>query len=234
MPDTARIESLTSTRLLAGMGAEIPQVSSRADAVVDTLAAAIESGELRPGDSLSVAALTPRLNVSAATVRAGLGTLDAMHLIEHRRNRTSVVITPTPSWFVAVAAECSGLSVMGADLGVAQATDAQIAEFVARAGVVRALWETDDHDQIVGAEAFYALLDLLTAFSRNPYLRALHASKRTALVFGIHTLSKPRNPVMLRSVVDALVLAVRARDRLEATDIVRDLYTFVIDGILES
>ncbi|GGM37910.1 GntR family transcriptional regulator [Microbacterium saperdae] len=233
MTDAAQIDSLQSTRLLSGGEASAPLVSSRADAVVDTLAAAIEAGDLRPGDPLSVSALTERLGVSAATVRAGLGVLDGMHLIEHRMNRASVVITPTPAWFIAVASECSGLSVSAADLGIAHATDAQLAEFVERSAYVRALWETDEHDQIVGAEGLWELIDLLATFSRNHYLRELHAAKRTALVFGIHALSKPRNPAMLRSVVDALVLAVRSRDRIEATDIVRDLYMFVIDGVVE-
>ena len=38
---------------------------------------------------------------------------------------------------------------------------------------------------------------------------------------------------MLRSVVDVLVAAARDRDRLEATDLVRDLYTFVVDGVTD-
>lgn len=228
----AAVESLTSTRMLSGDGASAPLISSRTDDVVHTLTVAIETGELRPGDPLSVSALTQRLKVSGATVRAALGVLDGMHLIEHRRNRASVVITPTPAWFMAVAGECSGLSVIGVDVGIAQATDEQIAEFAREAEAVRALWETGERDQIVGAEALWELIDLLTGFSRNPYVSRLHASKRTALVFGIHALSKPRNPAMLRSVVDALEMAVRSRDRLEATDIVRDLYTFVIEGII--
>lgn len=233
MTDAAQVESLKSTRLLRSTETGAPIVISRADDVVDTLASAIESGELGPGDPLSVSMLTQRLNVSAATVRGALGVLDGMHLIEHRMNRTSVVITPTPAWFVAVASECSGLSVSAVDLGIANATDEQVAEFETRAAAVRAFWETDEHDQIVGAEGFWGLIDLLAVFSRNQYLSALHASKRTALVFGIHSLSKPRNPTMLVSVIDALVLAVRSRDRLEATDIVRDLYTFVVDGVTE-
>ena len=77
------------------------------------------------------------------------------------------------------------------------------------------------------------MLDLLAVFSRNRYLSALHASKRPALVLGIRSLSRPRNPAMLRSVVDVLVAAARDRDRLEATDLVRDLYTFVVDGVTD-
>ena len=156
-----------------------------------------------------------------------------MHLIDHRLNRASVVVTPTPAWFVAVAAECSGLSIAAADLGIAHATEAQVTEFAARAATVRELWETDDKDQVVGAEGLWELLDLLAVFSRNRYLSALHASKRPALVLGIRSLSRPRNPAMLRSVVDVLVAAARDRDRLEATDLVRDLYTFVVDGVTD-
>ena len=139
----------------------------------------------------------------------------------------------TPAWFVAVAAECSGLSIAAADLGIAHATEAQVTEFAARAATVRELWETDDKDQVVGAEGLWELLDLLAVFSRNRYLSALHASKRPALVLGIRSLSRPRNPAMLRSVVDVLVAAARDRDRLEATDLVRDLYTFVVDGVTD-
>ena len=142
-------------------------------------------------------------------------------------------MTPTPAWFVAVAAECSGLSIAAADLGIAHATEAQVTEFAARAATVRELWETDDKDQVVGAEGLWELLDLLAVFSRNRYLSALHASKRPALVLGIRSLSRPRNPAMLRSVVDVLVAAARDRDRLEATDLVRDLYTFVVDGVTD-
>jgi len=166
-------------------------------------------------------------------VRSALGELEAMHLIDHRLNRASVVVTPTPAWFVAVAAECSGLSIAAADLGIAHATEAQVTEFAARAATVRELWETDDKDQVVGAEGLWELLDLLAVFSRNRYLSALHASKRPALVLGIRSLSRPRNPAMLRSVVDVLVAAARDRDRLEATDLVRDLYTFVVDGVTD-
>lgn len=232
MPDR-RIDRLNSTRLLGGVEQPLPLITSRADAVVDSLAHSIESGELAPGDPLSVTALVQRLNVAAGTVRSALGALEAMHLIDHRLNRASVVVTPTPAWFVAVAAECSGLSIAAADLGIAQATEAQIAEFATRAATVRELWETDDNDQAVGAEGLWELLDLLAAFSRNRYLSTLHASKRPALVLGIRSLSRPRNPAMLRSVVDALVAAARDRDRLEATDLVRDLYTFVVDGVTD-
>ncbi|MGK3949012.1 GntR family transcriptional regulator [Microbacterium sp. K2] len=222
---------MNSTRLLGGVEQPLPLFTSRADAVVDSLAHSIESGELAPGDPLSVTALVQRLNVAAGTVRSALGALEAMHLIDHRLNRASVVVTPTPAWFVAVAAECSGLSIAAADLGIAQATEAQIAEFATRAATVRELWETGDNDQVVGAEGLWELLDLLAVFSRNRYLSTLHASKRPALVLGIRSLSRPRNPAMLRSVVDALVAAARDRDRLEATDLVRDLYTFVVDGV---
>lgn len=232
MPDR-RIDRLNSTRLLGGVEQPLPLITSRADAVVDSLAHSIESGELAPGDPLSVTALVQRLNVAAGTVRSALGALEAMHLIDHRLNRASVVVTPTPAWFVAVAAECSGLSIAAADLGIAQATEAQIAEFATRAATVRELWETDDNDQAVGAEGLWELLDLLAAFSRNRYLSTLHASKRPALVLGIRSLSRPRNPAMLRLVVDALVTAARDRDRLEATDLVRDLYTFVVDGVTD-
>lgn len=232
MPDR-RIDRLNSTRLLGGVEQPLPLITSRADAVVDSLAHSIESGELAPGDPLSVTALVQRLNVAAGTVRSALGALEAMHLIDHRLNRASVVVTPTPAWFVAVAAECSGLSIAAADLGIALATDAQVAEFAASAATVRQLWETDDNDQVVGAEGLWELLDLLAVFSRNRYLSALHASKRPALVLGIRSLSRPRNPAMLRSVVDALVAAARDRDRLEATDLVRDLYTFVVDGVTD-
>lgn len=232
MPDR-RIDKLNSTRLLGGVEQPLPLFTSRADAVVDSLAQSIESGELAPGDPLSVTALVQRLNVAAGTVRSALGALEAMHLIDHRLNRASVVVTPTPAWFVAVAAECSGLSIAAADLGIAHATEAQVTEFAARAATVRELWETDDNDQVVGAEGLWELLDLLAVFSRNRYLSALHTSKRPALVLGIRSLSRPRNPAMLRSVVDVLVAAARDRDRLEATDLVRDLYTFVVDGVTD-
>lgn len=151
MPDR-RIDKLNSTRLLGGVEQPLPLFTSRADAVVDSLAHSIESGELAPGDPLSVTALVQRLNVAAGTVRSALGALEAMHLIDHRLNRASVVVTPTPAWFVAVAAECSGLSIAAADLGIAHATEAQVTEFAARAATVRELWETDDNDQVVGAE----------------------------------------------------------------------------------
>ena len=232
MPDR-RIDRLNSTRLLGGIEQPPPVITSRADAVVDSLAHSIESGELAPGDPLSVTALAQRLTVAAATVRSALGTLEAMHLIEHRLNRASVVVTPTPAWFVAVAAECSGLSIAAADLGIAEATEAQIADLAERAATVRELWASDESDQVIGVEGLWELLDLLAVFSRNRHLSALHASKRTALVLGIRSLSRPRNPAMLRSVVDALVAAARDRDRLEATDLVRDLYTFVVDGVTE-
>lgn len=232
MPDE-RIDRLLSTRLLGGSGAAVPLVSSRSDAVVDSLARSIESGELGSGDSLSVTALAHRLDVAAATVRSALIALDAMHLVEHRPNRASVVVTPTSAWFVAVAAECSGLSIAAADLGIVAATDAQIESFAVRADEVAALWAEEGQDQVVGAEGLWDLLHMLAEFSRNPYLADLHASKRTALVFGIRSLSRSRNPAMLRSAVDALVAAARERDRHEAVDIVRDLFIFVIDGVTE-
>lgn len=231
--DDARGEGFLYSRLIGGAEPATPQVASRADAVVDSLARSIVSGELAPGEPLSVSDLAQRLAVAPATVRSALGALEAMHLIEPRFNRASIVTTPTPAWFVAVAAECSGLSVAAADLGIARSTDADIAVFVARAGEVAALWTDDDADQIAGAEGLWDLLDLLAEFSRNPYLASLHAAKRRALVFGIRSLSRSRNPAMLRSVVDALVAAARDRDRMEAIDIVRDLYTFVVDGVIE-
>jgi DNA-binding GntR family transcriptional regulator len=232
--DDARGDGFLYSRLIGGAEPATPQLASRADAVVDALARSIVTGDLAPGAPLSVSALTQRLSVAPATVRSALSALEAMHLVEQRLNRASVVTTPTPAWFVAVAAECAGLSVAAADLGIARATDADIAVFVARAGEVAALWTDDDPDQIAGAEGLWDLLDLLAAFSRNTHLRSLHAAKRRALVFGIRSLSRPRNPAMLRSVVDALVVAAREQDRVEAIDIVRDLYTFVVDGVTET
>ncbi|MFJ4223823.1 GntR family transcriptional regulator [Microbacterium sp. NPDC089695] len=229
--DDARGDGFRYSRLIGGAEPSLPHASSRADAVVDSLARSIVSGEIAPGDPLSVSALTERLSVAPATVRAALSALESMHLIEPRFNRASVVTTPTPAWFVAVAAECVGLSTAAADLGLARATDAEIAAFTARAAEVSRLWVDAEQDQVAGAEGLWDLLDMLAGFSRNPHLRTLHAAKRRALVFGIRTLSRPRNPAMLRSVVDALVAAARTRDRVEATDIVRDLYTFVVDGV---
>lgn len=232
MPDD-RVDGLISTRLLVGRDGRPPTATSRADAVVDALTRLIAEGRLAPGDPLPVTGLTERLSVAAATVRSALGTLDAMHLIEHRLHRASVVVTPTPAWFVAVAAECAGLSVAAADLGTERATVEQIEEFAAKAAEVAALWDDVGRSQVAATKGLWELLDMLASFSRNPYLSALHASKRTALLFGIRMLSRSRNPAMLRSVVDALVTAVRERDRLEATDIVRDLYTFLVDGVTE-
>lgn len=233
MDGDARHDHLTYTRLISGAEPSVPQASSRVDAVVDSLARSIVSGDIAPGDPLSVSALTHRLSVAPATVRAALSALESMHLIEPRFNRASVVTTPTPAWFVAVAAECVGLSTAAVDLGLDQASDAEIAEFVARAADVAALWADDEPDQILGAAGLWDLLDLLAGYSRNTYLRSLHAAKRRAMVFGIRALSRPRNPAMLRSVVDALVAAARERDRMEGVDIVRDLYTFVVDGVTE-
>lgn len=232
MPDE-RSDRLLPTLLQGWVVPPLPLIRSRVDAVVDSLASSIESGELGPGDSLSVTALAQRLDVAAATVRSALTVLDAKHLVEHRPNRASVVVRPSPSWFVAVAAECSGLSIAAADLGVVAATDAQVEAFSRRATEVAGLWSTGDQDQVVGAEGLWELLHLLAEFSRNPYLVDLHASKRTALVLGIRSLSRSRNPAMLRSAVDALAAAVSSRDRHEAVDIVRDLFIFVIDGVTE-
>lgn len=228
-----RVDRLYSTRLLGGAEPPPPIVRTRGQAVVDSLARSIESAELAPGDPLSVTDLAQRLNVAAATVRSALSALEAMHLVEHRANRASVVVTPTAAWFVAVAAECSGLAIAGADLGIAHATPEQLDRFAERAAEVTALWMTGDQDQVVGAEGLWDLLDMLAGFSRNPYLSTLYASKRTALVFGIRSLSRSRNPAMLRSVVDALVSAAHDGDRLEATDIVRDLFIFLLDGVTE-
>lgn len=228
------VDGLRYPRLIGGAAPSVPLVSSRVDAVVDSLARSILTGELPPGDPLSVAALVRRLSVAAATVRAALSDLESMHLIEPRFNRASVVTTPTPAWFVAVAAECVGLSTAAADLGLAHATDAEIAAFLRRADEVAELWGHADKDQNIGAEGLWSLLDLLAEFSRNEHLRALHAAKRPALLFGIRSLSRSRNPAMLRSVVDALMVAARERDRMEAVDIVRDLYAFVVDGVTET
>ena len=231
MDDDARGDGFLYSRLIGGAEPSTPHASSRVDAVVDSLARSIVSGELAPGDPLSVSDLTRRLSVAPATVRSALSALEGMHLIEPRFNRASVVTTPTPAWFVAVAAECVGLSVAAVDLGFANASDAEIATFLDRAAEVAALWSDADLDQVAGAEGLWDLLDLLAGFSSNAYLRALHAAKRRAMVFGIRMLSRQRNPAMLRSVVEALVVAARERDRVEAADIVRDLYTFVVDGV---
>lgn len=229
-----RVERLFSSRLLSDGDGPPPDASSRADAVVDSLSRSIASGDLLAGAPLSVTDLARRLDVAAATVRSALITLEAMHLVEHRPNRASVVVTPTPSWFVAVAAACSGLSVAAVELGIAQATDEQIVEFARRAAEVTELWSDEERGQIVGAEALWGLLELLATFSRNRHLASMHAEKRTALVLGMRSLARRRNPVMLRSAVDALVVAVQERDPMEAADIVRDLHAFVVDSIGES
>ncbi len=58
-----------------------------ADAVVDTLRAAIFDGRLRPGDRLDETTLVARLDISRNTLREGFRVLAHEHLVEHLPNR---------------------------------------------------------------------------------------------------------------------------------------------------
>ncbi|MCS3442188.1 GntR family transcriptional regulator [Microbacterium phyllosphaerae] len=203
------------------------RMPSQRDSVVEEFLKAIDTGALGPGAKLTVSALAKQFGVSAATVREALASLRTLNLIEEQINKPSRIVTPTAKWYIAMAAECVGLSIAATDLGVANATTAERETFAAAAASARAAWMASELDQFSAAAAVWDLLQLLAVYSRNRYLVELHQEKRHALAFGIKHLTQPRNPAMLISAVEALSVAVRMGDRDEAVDIVRDLYAFV-------
>jgi DNA-binding GntR family transcriptional regulator len=200
---------------------------SQRDVVVDAFLQAIDDGTLAPGDKMVVSKLATEFGVAAATVREALAALKTLNLIEEQMNKPSRIVTPTPKWYIAMAAECAGISVVATDLGIAYATDAQREAFAAAAAQARAAWMSDSIDQFAASAAVWDLIQLLADYSKNRYIAELHEEKRHALAFGIKHLSQPRNPTMLISAVEALSVAVRMADRDEGVDIVRDLYAFV-------
>jgi len=205
---------------------------SQRDVVVSALLEGIADGTLAPGMKLTVSNLAGQLDVSSATIREALGALNALHLIDEHPNRPARVVTPTPRWYVAMAAECVGLSIAAADLGIALATPQQRADFCLCAEKSRRAWRESD-DQYLASVSLWELIQLLANYSTNRYLADLHAQKRHALAFGLKHLSQPRNANMLIATIDALTVAVQAGDRDEGVDIVRDLYAFVIGPFVE-
>ncbi|MFJ4222979.1 GntR family transcriptional regulator [Microbacterium sp. NPDC089695] len=207
---------------------------SQRDVVVDAFLAAIDNGTLAPGEKLTVSTLAKQFGVAAATVREALAALNTLNLVEEQPNRPSRIVTPTPKWYVAMAAECAGLSIAATDLGIANATDEEREAFADHAARARAAWMAPTVDQLSASAAVWDLIQLLADWSGNRHIARLHEEKRHALAFGIAHLTRPRNAKMLISAVEALSVAVRMGDRDEGVDIVRDLYAFVTVPFLEN
>lgn len=200
---------------------------SKRGSVVDAFLTAIDSQELRPGQKLTVSTLARQFGVSAATVREALATLKTLNIIEDQANRPSRVITPTSTWYVAMMAECAGLSCAATDLGIAHASEEQRSNFAAAAALVQSIYAAGASGQFATLADTWDLMQLLATFSKNRYIAHLHYEKRYALALGTRHLSRPLNLNMLLAAVDALSLAVRQCNRDEGVEIVRDLYEFV-------
>lgn len=206
---------------------------SQRDLIVSALLDALETGQLAAGDKLVASTLATQFDVAAATVREALIRLHSLNVVDERNNRPSCIVTPTRKWYVAIAAECAGLSVAATDLGIAGADEDQRARFAAAAAAARELWAAPHVDQFAASTAVWNLLQLLAEYSGNEHLAAMHAEKRHALAFGIRHLGHPRNTGMLVTAIEALNVAVASGDRDEGVDIVRDLYAFVTVPFLE-
>ncbi|WP_053387524.1 GntR family transcriptional regulator [Leucobacter japonicus] len=203
------------------------------DSTVDRLQARILSGDLRPGATLRAASIAADLEVSPAAAREAITVLESRHLVELRGGKSGTVISPSVNWFVAIAASAAGLSAVAADQGIAHATPTQLVEFSRAADAAIEIWTQPEVDQLAGGEAVWDLIDLLAQYAKNIYLAAQHRAQRPALAFGVRNLFAARNPRMIASTIDALAVAVREGDRLEGTDIVRDLYAYLVSGVIE-
>lgn len=212
---------------------ETVSVPSQRDAVMDALLTAITGGRLKPGDKIPMAYVSAQLGVAVGTIREAVALLARMRIVDGRNHRRNLVATPTAPWLVALAAESMGLSMFSVELGIANATDAERHRFADAAAHARNVWAQSPVDLAVGAEEIWGLVTLLAGFSRNEDLATLLAEKRDALRFGVQHLTVRRNPAMITRALDDLAAAVRTSDRAEGADIIRDLYAFVINPLLD-
>ncbi|MFJ6533325.1 GntR family transcriptional regulator [Microbacterium sp. NPDC091662] len=207
-------------------------VSTRLESVVEALTRKMEDGGLPPGAPLRVSRLSKELDVATNTVREAISILTVQHLVEARAHKSSVVATPTEGWLAAVVAECSGLSILAATLGIARATPGEREEFRAAAEQAMTAWRAPHVEHRVASGLTWNLFQMLASFSRNRYLEAMHAAKRPALVFGFTHLARDRNAAMVGTAIEALRDAVDDAAAHEGAEIVDDLYIYVLDDLI--
>ena len=206
-------------------------VPTRLDSVVEALNRKMETGELAPGAPLKISRLSKELDAAPNTVREAISILTARHLVEARPHKSSVVATPTEAWLAAVVAECAGLSTLATSLGIARATSAERREFRGAAEQAMAAWRAPRVDHRTASGLTWNLFQVLASFSRNPYLEAMHAAKRPALVLGFTHLGRDHHAAMVCGAIAALLEAVDSAAQHEGADIVGDLYVYVLDDL---
>lgn len=105
----------------------LPQQRSLHEIVAERLVAAIEKGELRPGERLVEVGLANRLGVSRAPLREALKLLEAQGMVESRRGRGTFVRAVTPEQIADMLAMRAMLEGFAARQCTARATDPDIA-----------------------------------------------------------------------------------------------------------
>lgn len=193
---------------------------------------AIITGALAPATSIAIGQFSEQLGVSPASVQKAVILLESEGLVESLSGRVQVV-TPNSQWFIATLARASGTSITAVELGVARATDDELAQFAEASARVVAVWEQADPDQFEAVRQSWQLLDLLAEFTQNRFIVQNQERASAALAFGRRHLGKPRNPVMVADALRELSSLVERRDGAGAADVIRDLYAFVAFPYLE-
>jgi DNA-binding GntR family transcriptional regulator len=105
-----------------------PKTQTKTEVAFSALRAAIEAGDLRPGDRLRANTLVEQLNMSPTPIREALRLLQAEGLVEYRAHQGMVVAEYSPESVFEVFRMRTLMEPLAVELAVERASDEQIAE----------------------------------------------------------------------------------------------------------
>lgn len=130
----------------------------------------IEDGVLSPGEAIKDGEIAARLGVSRTPVREALQMLEQQAAVEMTPGRVTRVTDTTPDDIALVYSPLSALQALAAELGTAQATDADIREMTDHNEALLAA--VNARDTVAAREADGAFHGVLLRLAANPYLDA--------------------------------------------------------------
>jgi DNA-binding GntR family transcriptional regulator len=152
------------------------------DVVFDRLLAAVGDGTLEFGERLNDEELVTWLGVSRTPVREAIAKLEELGLVEIEANRWTRVVTPTAELFEDCTTTLTGLWSLAASRGVAEMSDADVAEIgrLAELRLTDGVAETPE-----SIDAMFTLADVLMRSARSPSLLAAAepVSRLTTVMF---------------------------------------------------
>eukprot|EP01037_Dinobryon_pediforme_P036565 gene36565-43573_t len=128
-----------------------PEQRTRTDRLADDIAAAVLSGEFRPGERLDEAMLAERYGVSRTPVREALRQLASTGLIEVKPRRGATVASATPEQLETLFGAMAEIEATCARLAAMSMTPIERRRLQSLHGSMAALVAEDDRDGFAAA-----------------------------------------------------------------------------------